>query len=128
MIEFPGFCHEKKDIFGLFWKNCFYKHIEEFRKSIKRLKGQIDIARSNDKIYHLARLSQEFSAFINDSSRFIQKLMTDVSFFFFFWHLVSSHFQLEKKAVDIKNVQDKEYEQITNGVYRCLLYLGDLAR
>lgn len=84
MIEFPGFCHEKKDIFGLFWKNCFYKHIEEFRKSIKRLKGQIDIARSNDKIYHLARLSQEFSAFINDSSRFIQKLMTDVSFSFSF--------------------------------------------
>jgi hypothetical protein len=80
IIDHPGFCHEKKDVIGLFWKNCFYKHIEEFRKSIKSIKSQLEVARSNEKlIFHFARLSQEFSAFLNDSSRFIQKLMNEVS-------------------------------------------------
>jgi hypothetical protein len=35
---------------------------------------------------------------------------------------------LEKKATKVSDVHDKEYQGISNGVYRCLLYLGDLAR
>lgn len=79
-MEFPGFNPEKKDVMGLFWKNCFYKHIEEFRKSIKKLKGQLDVNRFNQKLAnHMSRLCQEFIAFLSDSAKFIQKLMADVS-------------------------------------------------
>jgi hypothetical protein len=36
--------------------------------------------------------------------------------------------QLENKATSLTNVHDKQYDQLTNAVYRCLLYLGDLSR
>lgn len=114
IVEFPGFNPEKKDVMGLFWKNCFYKHIEEFRKSIKKLKGQLDVNRFNQKLAnHMSRLCQEFIAFLSDSAKFIQKLMAD----------------LERKTVEVISKVDKDYyDHLVNGVYRCLLYLGDLAR
>lgn len=65
---------------GLMWKNCFYKNIEQFRKSLKVLKAQFDINSLNDKLAnHAARLAQEFLAFLNDSSGFISDLMKNVS-------------------------------------------------
>jgi hypothetical protein len=79
IVDFPEFQYEKKDIIGSFWKNCFYKHIEEFRKSIKKLKTQYEANPYNQPLkLYLAKLSQEFLSFLHDSSRFIQKLMTDV--------------------------------------------------
>jgi hypothetical protein len=82
IVDYSGYNYEKKDILGLFWKSCFYKHIEEFRKSVKKLKGQLDNNRRNQKLINLlGRLCQEFTAFIHDSSRFISKLMSDVSSF-----------------------------------------------
>ena len=83
MLEFPGWNPDQKELISLFWKNCFYRHIEEFRKSIKILKGQLDLNRYNQSLVtHLSRLVQEFIAFLQDSTKFINNLMNDVIMLF----------------------------------------------
>lgn len=88
---------------GLLWKNCFYKNIEEFRKSLKVLKGQLDINRMNHKLVdHVARLAQEFSAFLKDSSNFISGLMSEVSQLSYFISLLKMKIDIVSLKRELK--------------------------
>lgn len=79
---------EKKDVDGLLWKTCFYKSIEEFRKSLRvhsthleRLSHQIgvDFELLEQERLFISRLTQDFIRFLTDSIAFYQKLMVEVT-------------------------------------------------
>jgi hypothetical protein len=80
------------DVDLLLWKNCFYKQIEEFRRSIRKYANQVDELKSMDTIdrastqldklkSYLGKLSSSFVLFLSDSINFYTALMREVRFF-----------------------------------------------
>lgn len=75
---------QQRDVINQLWKNGFYKQIEEYRKSLKKCKQQLEEAAGrypqHDKLSALlAALNNEFIEFLHDAIRFYGKLMTAVS-------------------------------------------------
>lgn len=85
IVEHAASLHsEKKDIDGLLWKNCFYRQIEDFRKSIKRNSSQLEVSdgtsfalREKQQVY-LAKLAAALLKFLADSVVFYHSLMQEV--------------------------------------------------
>ncbi len=111
------------DVHNTLWKTCFYNPIEDFRSSIKechsltkkflRKDDQNENASALDKVQHrLLRLVTSFSKFLNESSTYYQDLML----------------KLESHLSAPKNLCEKNKSELQRHIYRCLLYLGDLAR
>lgn len=114
LLDFPQFSFQhNKDVHGLLWKQGFYKQIEEFRRSIQKtmqiVEGGADsgiIMQEKAKI-HLLRLSSAMHKFLTDSATFYQDFMIQLE----------SQYKLSESKVEV-----------LRSMYRCLLYLGDLAR
>jgi hypothetical protein len=73
----------------LLWKQCFYRQIEEYRRSIRKTVQLLEQTEPNpanaanmstiEKAKaHLARLTAVFSKFLSDASTFYQELMLQV--------------------------------------------------
>ena len=115
LIRHPIFA-ASRNIHGLLWKHCFYRDIEEHRgkiqKTVSLLSGKSDpglVLQAKAKM-HLMRLSSSLH----------QHLLNSTSFYT----------NLQKNLQDIY-VTDSDLgfrAAIVDSVYRCLLYLGDLAR
>jgi hypothetical protein len=85
IVEHPDFQYERKDMIGSLWKSCFYKQIEDFRKTIKINKMKYEEALKGPRGQgllefrkYLTTLSNEFSLFLKDSIVYFQKLMNEV--------------------------------------------------
>ncbi|RYG97428.1 hypothetical protein EON65_52890 [archaeon] len=84
-MNFPSFTTDKvKDMLSYLWKHHFYKPIEEYRNKIKERKKLLDMQRNamghadpKDRA-ELMGLTEEFVRFLNDSTRYFAKLMTEV--------------------------------------------------
>lgn len=71
-----------KDIHTALWKTCFYKQIDEYRRSLKKTKGIID-QKSNPEQHekasvHLMHLIAAFSKFLSDSIAWYQEFLLQV--------------------------------------------------
>jgi hypothetical protein len=72
----------KKDIDGLMWKQCFYKQIEEYRRSIKKTSlliaegGQSPMTEKARQ--HLIKLTTFFFKFLTDSLAIYQDMLAKV--------------------------------------------------
>ena len=112
------------DVHNTLWKTCFYNLIEDFRSDItkechsltKKLQKKEDTgenASALEKVQHqLLRLVTSFSKFLSDSSGYYQDLML----------------KLESIVNSSKTLDEKNKSELSRHIYRCLLYLGDLAR
>eukprot|EP01035_Chromulina_nebulosa_P029542 gene29542-39162_t len=110
---------EKKDVDTQMWKNCFYKQIEDFRRSIRKNSSDLSNTQPSDpriekQRFYLVQLTTALISFLSDSTVFYQDMMLE----------------LESRVGDLKRVggMTVEVEFIVKCVYRCLLYLGDLSR
>lgn len=72
----------KKDIDGLLWKQCYYKQIEEFRRSIKKTTTIIEENTSPSFVEkaqaHLLKLTGAFLKFLTDALSAYQEFMLQV--------------------------------------------------
>jgi len=105
---------EKKDADTQMWKNCFYKQIEDFRRSIRKNTAELATYADTDlriekQRYYLVQLTSALLNFLSDSTVFYQDMMIE----------------LETR---IQQMVDLDVEIMIKCVYRCLLFLGDLAR
>jgi Telomerase activating protein Est1 len=84
IIHHPSF---GKDVDSALWKQCFYRQIEEYRKSIRKT---VQIIESSDNATstnpmiekaksHLAKLNSAFSHFLSGSMTFFQETMLKVN-------------------------------------------------
>eukprot|EP01038_Epipyxis_sp_PR26KG_P008246 gene8246-11160_t len=124
---------DKKDIDGSLWKFCFYKQIEEFRRSIRNYAGQIENSKQFpnnsatslpiDKLKaYLGKLTASFIQFLADSIIFYQTLMLE-------FEDSARLLTINRNSTEIEDKNnDKIHDSIIHCVHRCLLYLGDLAR
>lgn len=86
ILEHPKFAAASpKDIDAMLWKQCFYKQIEEFRRSIRKtmqvIEGdgrELNFIVSDKAKQHLGRLTSAFSRFLLDSSVFYQDILKQV--------------------------------------------------
>lgn len=67
------------------WRCCFYRHIEDFRKGIKNAKARIEAQPKGlidglvEMKTYLASLSLEFSKYLANSSRYFQRIVSQVT-------------------------------------------------
>ena len=77
---------EKKDIDALLWKNCFYKQIEDFRRSVRKNSSTLgNMTAANDPLvekqkFLIAKIVSAFITFLADSSTFYQDMMLEVTY------------------------------------------------
>ena len=135
---------EKKDVDTQMWKNCFYKQIEDFRRSIRKYSADLSNSQSSDprvekQRFYLVQLTAALISFLSDSTIFYQDMMLEVNMHVFITAFESVsreciysmyYIQLESRVGDLKLVggMSTEVDIIVKCVYRCLLYLGDLSR
>jgi hypothetical protein len=103
-----------KELDGSLWRSCFYKQIEEYRKSIKNTTLVIDNGTNDnnnlqliDKARgHLAKLTSALIRMLSESIQFYMELLKE----------------LENSYIR------KSTSRISTSIFKCLLYLGDLSR
>lgn len=105
---------EKKDADTQMWKNCFYKQIEDFRRSIRKNTAELATFADSDmriekQRYYLVQLTSALLTFLSDSTVFYQDMMLELE-------------------MRIQQMVDSDVDIMIKCVYRCLLFLGDLAR
>ena len=85
-------CSGNKDVDGMVWKQCFYRQIEEYRKSIRKTTQIIDQESrevdtttpavvnpiSEKARLHLAKLHTAFAKLLSDATSFYQDCMLKV--------------------------------------------------
>ena len=110
-----------KDIDGQLWKSCWYRRIEEYRKTIKKHTQVMDKDKDKPEIVekyraHIANVNAGFGRFLNMAATSYQEMML----------------KLEKRAAYCSskngNSERPKAEDLQRCIYRCLLYLGDIAR
>jgi hypothetical protein len=75
---------EKKDADTQMWKNCFYKQIEDFRRSIRKNTAELATYADSDtqiiekQRYYLVQLTSALLTFLSDSTVFYQDMMLEV--------------------------------------------------
>jgi hypothetical protein len=120
------------DVHGGLWKTCFYKKIDDFRGSIKECNSAIkklsrEPANSDGKLdrakHKLVRLVSSFSTFLIESTTFYQDLMINLEAKL---NSVSSSNDDDAEGSEVND--QKSREELRHHVYKCLLFLGDLAR
>jgi hypothetical protein len=93
IVEYSSFINdEKRDVHLMLWKSCFYKQIEDFRKSIRKYASYIEEKKTNqgfaitdqsinqEKLKsHVSKLTSSFILFLTDSINFYLSLMKEVS-------------------------------------------------
>ena len=131
LVYYPQFCSSlSKDVDTLLWKSCFYKQIDEYRKSIKRTIDIIDNDDGNnidttssvllDKAkLHLLKLTAVFNNFLADSIAFYQDLMLQLE------NIYKTNTTNDN---NITTTNTSTSTTILKFIHRCLLYLGDLLR
>ena len=93
---------------SLQYKRVLFSDQEAFEKG-----DTSENASALDKVQHkLLRLVTSFSKFLNESSTYYQDLLV----------------KLESLCSPSKNLEDTNRSELQRHIYRCLLYLGDLAR
>ena len=115
------------DVHGMLWSQCFYKQIEEFRRSIRKhasalaedndataLGMSVAAARDEEAVvkarHHFVRLVTTYTKLLTTSFVFYQELMLTLE-------------NCVKQTNDIL-----EAESYIRSIHRCSLYLGDLSR
>ena len=112
-----------KDIDGQLWKSCWYRRIEEYRKTIKKHTQVMDKDKDKPEIVekyraHIANVNAGFGRFLTLAATSYQEMML----------------KLEKRAAYCSskngggNGERPKAEDLQRCIYRCLLYLGDIAR
>ena len=110
-----------KDIDGQLWKSCWYRRIEEYRKTIKKHTQVMDKDKDKPEIVekyraHIANVNAGFGRFLSMAATSYQEMML----------------KLEKRANFCAskhgNGERPKAEDLQRCIYRCLLYLGDIAR
>lgn len=114
---------EKRDVDGLLWKNCFYKRIEEFRRSLKKHTPELNqltpyTAAYDKHCLFLSKLSFSFKSFLSESVAFYQEMMTELE----------ERVKQRSTSTTTSNNNTEVATATLRCVYRCLLYLGDLER
>ena len=114
-------CH---DVHGMLWSQCFYKQIEEFRRSIRKHANAIaedeapaasaTVPRDEEAAlkarHHFVRLVSTYTKLLSSSFVFYQDLMLT----------------LEERVKQTEDAADAE--SYIRSIHRCSLYLGDLSR
>ena len=75
---------EKKDVDTQMWKNCFYKQIEDFRRSIRKNSSDLSNSQLSDprvekQRFYLVQLTTALISFLSDSTVFYQDMMLEVN-------------------------------------------------
>lgn len=70
------------------WKNCFYKQIEDFRRSIRKYSADLSNSQSSDprvekQRFYLVQLTAALISFLSDSTIFYQDMMLEVNMHIF---------------------------------------------
>lgn len=112
------------DVHGMLWSQCFYKQIEEFRRSIRKhantiaedeapaaaMPGPRDDEGALKARHHFVRLVSTYTKLLCSSFVFYQDLMLT----------------LEDRVKQSEDAADAE--SYIRSIHRCSLYLGDLSR
>ncbi|ETV94068.1 hypothetical protein H310_12100 [Aphanomyces invadans] len=100
---FPGVA-ASKETEQVLWKPCFYKRIEDFRRRIRKYASQS----GNDKSVrdHFFKLSGEFQSFLDEAAAYYERL--------------HGYFAASRSG----HIGDA----IHHSMFRCLIFLGDIAR
>ena len=118
VLNFPIVSMEK-DIHALLWKQCFYKEIDIYRKKLRELDsemtqmvGKSKTIDSNMIKINIMRATDSFGKYLDDAIVFYTELMLEFEL------------KVQQTPSDQANLMDAQI----HGIFRCLLYLGDLAR
>ena len=81
---------EKKDVDTQMWKNCFYKQIEDFRRSIRKNSSDLSNTQPSDpriekQRFYLVQLTTALISFLSDSTVFYQDMMLEVNIYLDFY-------------------------------------------
>jgi hypothetical protein len=141
LLEYPSIS-VSKDIHSSLWKICFYKSIEEYRKIFRKLASLINerneaVANPNfehhsstkflsmsstkfeehEKAKHqLVRFNAEFQSFLSEINLFYDDLMKKL-----FFIMPKANMIADSESHSIAS-------DIRGSIFKCLLYLGDVAR
>lgn len=114
----PAFA-ASKEVEQALWKPCFYRRIEDFRRRIRKYAAAAQADRNVRE--HFARVSSEFQQFLTEAAGFYAHLR-DV---FALW---LQRNRLESGAAAAKTKDGSDAARCRQSLYRCYVFLGDLAR
>eukprot|EP00698_Gefionella_okellyi_P014254 TRINITY_DN3956_c0_g1_i2.p1 TRINITY_DN3956_c0_g1~~TRINITY_DN3956_c0_g1_i2.p1 ORF type:complete len:339 (+),score=72.50 TRINITY_DN3956_c0_g1_i2:53-1069(+) len=106
-----------RDVELLLWRSIFYKRIEAYRGMMRKAAAATTVKAQSS----LAHLTQQFFALVSEASAYYQTFIHKLE--------VTYDMQLEPLVTQPPRIVASEAEQrFRCGCYRCLLFLGDLAR
>ena len=118
VLKFPAVSMEK-DIHALLWKQCYYKEIDIYRKKLRELELSMTQPGNNGRNIesnlikiNIMRTTDAFGKYLDEAIMFYTELMLEFELL------------VQQTPVDHSNLYDAQI----HGIFRCLLYLGDLAR
>eukprot|EP01027_Heterolobosea_sp_BB2_P010046 GEZU01014792.1.p1 GENE.GEZU01014792.1~~GEZU01014792.1.p1 ORF type:complete len:355 (-),score=75.97 GEZU01014792.1:16-1080(-) len=112
----------KQDVDQLLWKTVFYKHIEEFRKLIKKCHATAYSAEATPQSKEqLHAVCSSFRSFLEESSAYYESL----------YQKMKSHYNVNEAENTIRSSQSGDASVLKCAVlslHKILIVLGDLAR
>ncbi|KAK9687391.1 hypothetical protein K7432_014808, partial [Basidiobolus ranarum] len=110
-----------KDIEGKLWKSAFYKVFEEYRRRLKAF-SESDI-KSKKKQFRTVRAA--FRKALRDAIEFYTEFKTKIAERYRIYPLYRLYRDLD---CEVKSEAEDIVDKARMSYYRCLIYLGDLAR
>lgn len=107
---------QARDLDQSLWKSVFYRNIEEFRQQLKTS------ARAKTNTSH-QRIIGEFAAFLNSASQFYLNLVAILQNH----HDIPGYVPLSQLTLDAPPPSSGPSPR-SESIYRCLVFLGDIAR